>query len=197
MKNRVFSSTISPLLIGAALLLGACVNLKPKHDSTKLYILGSIEPVVSSDFGAAAIYISRPYLPAYVAIQRLQYRKQNGELNTLSHARWGEPLEEGVARALAEQLISTASKSVSAFYPWPNRLKDSMDLQVRFYQLGALENGEVRVSAVWELKEGSIVHETGSFQSVGVEWTPGDAESYVAGINTALKQFAQELADSL
>ncbi|MGJ8641292.1 MAG: PqiC family protein [Opitutaceae bacterium] len=197
MKNRVFNR-LSVLVAGVlALFLSACVNLKPKADAAKLYALGSAEPVLPANVGAPAIYISKPDLPAYLDGKRLQYRKASGEVADIGRARWAEPLEEGIARSLAEYLMEVSNKPVQAYFPWPDRTKGSLDLYVRMYKLGAFENGDIQMTAAWELKDGAKIQRSGTFQSTDIAWTVDDAESFVAGLNAALAQLASELAKTL
>ncbi len=185
------------LLFGGCLGLGGCLNLKPKVDGVKLYALGPVESVDRVAVGATSIYISRPDLPVYLDGKRLQYRLSNGEVGELSHARWAEPLEAGVARSLAEYLQSTSPRGVSGFYPWPKRTRESAELRVHFYKLGALENGDIRMVADWELHQTDRLIASGMYQSTGIVWAVGNPTSLVGGLNEALQQLAAEVAESL
>jgi uncharacterized lipoprotein YmbA len=177
--------------------LSSCLNLKPKVDDVKLFALGPIETESVSAAKGPAIYISRPDLPAYLDGKRLQFRKDNGEIGELKNARWAEPLEEGVARALAEYLLASGEQQVSGFYPWPMRSRDGLELRVHFYKLGALASGEIRMVANWELRDSKQILKAGKYQSEGITWVLGQAESQVEGLNRALAQLALEVSASL
>lgn len=198
MKNKMRLSRL--YIIGfslCCLALSGCLNLKPKVDDVKLFALGPIDVKAEPTRKGPAIYISRPDLPAYLDGKRLQFRKVNGEVGELKNARWAEPLEEGVARALAEYLLASGEQQVSGFYPWPMRSRDSLELRVHFYKLGALASGEVRMVANWELRDSKQVVKSGSYQSEGITWVTGQAASQVEGINRALSQLAVEVLEAL
>lgn len=178
-------------------LLSGCVNLKPKKVETKLYALGAVDSRSAVEVDGPALYIARPHLPAYLDGKRLQYRGANGEVKELSRSRWAEPLEEGVARSVAEFLIQEGQQGVTGFYPWPKRSKDSLELRLHFYKLGALEDGSIRMAVGWDLRQGFKIQKSGAFESSEVVWNSNDADSLVVGINSALKQLAKEITDSL
>lgn len=197
MKNKRFLFSLYLILFSAVcIVLSGCVNLKPKADPVKLYALGPVGPVLHADGVGEVVYIARPHMPAYLDGKHLQYRGVNGEVEALSYARWAEPLEEGIARCLAEYLIQSNGKNVAGFYPWPDRSKNGLDLYVQIFKLGVLESGEIRMFAKWDLKSGSKIQQTGTFESTDITWNVGSAESLVAGINSVLAQFASELARS-
>ncbi len=177
--------------------LAGCVNLKPKADVVKLYALGPGEFSPEAAKAGPPIYVARPDLPAYLDGKRLQYRHADGEVRSLRRARWAEPLQEGVARALAEFLIDSNGLPVSGFYPWPEPSGGELKLRVHLHQIGATAAGEIRMVANWELQNGRVLVASGLYQSEGIEWRPGDAESLVAGINLALSQLAAEVAGAL
>jgi uncharacterized lipoprotein YmbA len=177
--------------------LTGCVNLKPKQVETKLYALGAVDSRSAFKVDGPPLYVARPHLPAYLDGKRLQYRSANGEVKELSRARWAEPLEEGVARSLAEFLTRGGYAGATGFYPWPKRSKGGLELRVYFHKLGALEDGTIRMAAGWDLRQGSKVQKTGAFDSAEINWNASDADSLVAGINSALDQLAKEIANSL
>ncbi|MEN8725001.1 MAG: PqiC family protein [Lentimonas sp.] len=197
MKNKRSAFFLYIALYGAlSITLGGCVNLKPKADPVKLYALGPVNSAVDGRESGRPIYVARPHMPAYLDGKHLQYRSANGEVEALSHARWAEPLEEGVARCLAEYLIQPNGKNAIGFYPWPDRTKNGLDLYLQIFKLGVFENSEIRMTVSWELKSGSKTQQAGTFQSKGITWETGSAESLVAGINLALAQLAEEVAQS-
>mgnify|MGYP000865313625 CR=1 FL=1 len=188
---RFMMFALGSLLLG--LLMSSCVNLKPKPDPVKLYALGPIESQPTHNTQRVAIYVARPDLPAYLDGKRLQYRNPNGEIDELGKARWAEPLEEGIARSVSEFLM--AKQPVSGFYPWPNRVRDSSELLLKFYKLGALSDGTIRMVVDWELRDGVNIQQSGCFESSAIGWDQGNAESLVAGLNQALQQLAESLEE--
>ena len=60
--------------------LTACVNLKPKADTTRTYLLGPVDVSSKGESSLHDIYIARPNLPAYLEGNHMQYRNEQGEL---------------------------------------------------------------------------------------------------------------------
>jgi uncharacterized lipoprotein YmbA len=144
---------IRPLiLLIVSFALTACVNLKPKPDSVRLYLLG---PVTASAVEAPVgrgIYIARPDLPTYLEGNRMQYHGEGGELQSVYGARWGEPLQEGIARAISELITQQSGRPGSRFYPWPKSSDQAAELRVQFHQFGATADGRVQLTANWQLE---------------------------------------------
>lgn len=202
MKNRFYSYGSRYLLwalVGfACSCCFGCVNLKPRADITQQYALGSDLAVLNVPLSLqAAIYIARPNLPSYSAGSHLQYRSANGEMSQLSHARWIEAVDQGIARSMAEMMLGSARQQVIGYYPWPQEKRSAVQLKVNFYRFGANSKGAVEVLAHWQWLEASgAVEYQGQFTSEGVEWQVGDAASLVSGLNQALRALTVEVLQS-
>ena len=178
--------------------LTACVNLKPRVDATKTYVLGPVElPIAGASQQTERGYVARPQLPVYMEGTTLKVRSTDGEIRSLDGARWAEPLEDGVARALSHFIELKSGGVKSGFYPWAQSSKTTNTLYVKFHQLIATADGRIQVSASWELKRASGTPLTGVFTSVDEEWISGDAQSMVAGVNAAIEALAGQISDSL
>ena len=178
--------------------LAGCINLKPREDTRKEYTLGLIElPRVESGQGVERGYIARPHLPAYMEGYGLKVRSSNGELTELGGARWAEPIELGVARALSHYIEAASGGVKSGFYPWPQSNFEDNVLHVRFHQLIATAEGRIQLSASWEVKREGVDSLAGVFTSSDVTWIPGDSESMVTGLNAALEAFSNEIWASI
>jgi len=201
MKSKQFPKYITILLLGLlCVTLSGCVNLSPTKTEMKLYALGPVEVSMADDAQGRDLrdlHIARPNLPVYLDGKRLQYRGIRGEIGELSGARWAEHLEEGVARSLAEYLIEEGATSATSFYPWPQRSRVGLTLRVYFNKLGAMKDGSIRMVASWDLQKGSVQQRSGVFESSDIKWEPGSADSLVAGLNTALREFADAIATGL
>lgn len=184
------------MLVGT---LTACVNFKPKADTTRIYLLGPVD--TSSEGGANPhdLYIARPSLPAYLEGNHMQYRNEQGELKSVKGARWGESLHEGIARALSEWVLSGSGRQVSGFYPWPKTSDQAAELRLQFHQFGATADGRIQLSASWNIVGGADAQakQATHYSAKGYTWEVGDAQSLVAGLNSALAALAQEISGSL
>lgn len=182
----------------AALILSACVNLKPKPDAVRKYTLGGVEASWASEqadrSSRVALYLMRPHLPGYLDSLELRYRSDEGAVLPIAGARWAEPLEESLVRALAQKIGSLGAVDVIGYYPSPQLAELSpARLSLIFERLDALESGEVHVVLQWTLRgpDGSL--QRGTYVTSAISWQVGDAESFVAAYNAALSAFAKSL----
>lgn len=178
--------------------LTGCVNLTPSKDTTKMYVLGPVDlPSSGSATGAELGYIARPYLPVYMEGTGLKVRAMDGEISNLPSARWAEPMDIGVARALSHYIELASGGVRSGFYPWPKSEAATNTLHVKFHQLVATADGRIQLSASWELTRAAGVSQSGVFTLADGTWSPGDAQNMVAGVNAALEALAEQIFSSL
>ena len=186
------------VLLALSLSLIGCVNLKPRDDTRKVYTLGALElPVADSQQLGERGYIARPHFPGYMEGDGMKVRSADGEIQDLEGARWAEPIEVGVARALSHYLETASGGVKSGFYPWPQLSFAENVLYVRFHQLDATSDGRIQLSASWEIKRASGEAQSGVFTISDGAWTPESPQSLVAGMNAALEALAIQISDSL
>lgn len=179
--------------------LTACVNLKPTPHSVKRYVLGPLTAVAEQPASTGGdLYIARPELPSYLAGNRIQYRDAGGELQSLSAAHWGEPLKDGIPRALSELVARQGCDLRLRFYPWTKSSRPASVLRVQFHQFGATADGRVQVVASWQLETNAGgVTQRGHYVAENLSWSPGQAASLVAGLNEGLALLAQQIVAAL
>lgn len=199
MKNKIHPIHQGTVLLLLACLFTAlcsgCVNLKPTADVTKQYALGSeAGALMLTTEPESVLYIARPNLPGYIEGLHLQYRSANSEVISLSKARWIEPLDQGIARTIGELLLESGKHTVSGYYPWPQKNRNAAQLKVNFFRFGGSADGQIELSAYWELvgADGEVENQ-GLFTAKGIEWQVGDAESLVAGLNQALVELVLDV----
>ncbi|MEO0510261.1 MAG: ABC-type transport auxiliary lipoprotein family protein [Verrucomicrobiota bacterium] len=187
------------IALGASLST-SCVNLEPSPDMTKLYTLGPVSSFEGSEDSGdkKRIYISRPNLPVYLSGSQLAYREADGELKALGSARWAEPIEEGLSRALAEFIAAEASDiDVYGYYPWVYPSRDIPKIKLHVYQLSAYIDGRVVLEARWEISSSDSESVSGLFRATDLGWSKGDASSLVAAWNEGIRQLAIAVSSEL
>ena len=186
---------ILPAILAATLT--SCIGLKPGVDTTKTYALGLPNPAQSSSATTTARgYLARPQFPVYMEGNALKFLSGNGEIVTLPEARWAEPMDVGVARAVSHFIESSNDDLKSDFYPWVRPDDATFILQLNFHQLIATNDGRILISANWECQYAGGKTETGFFTHNTLEWS-GDAQSMIDGINKALELLAAEIVVAL
>lgn len=192
MNVRVFISLL--LCFG----LSGCINLKPKADAAKSFVLGPVAASSRAEVAAVgALYIARPERPTYLEGTHLLYLAESGEIKSLPNVRWAEPIEGGIARALSEYLQLDDATLDTHFYPWSKHSAAMPQLHLYLHQFIATEDGRILLSATWRVAAGSESTRSGAYTAPDLQWTPGDASSLVVGLNAALEGLAKEIKASL
>jgi len=178
--------------------LTACIGLKPKPDTTKIYVLGLTEPIQNNlTVPVAKGYIARPQLPTYMEGYGLKFISDDSEIVDIPDARWAEPIDMGVARALGACIERLNGGLKSNFYPWTRPHDATFTLQVNFHRLIATGDGRILIAADWQYKHASGKTENGVFTNNTIKWSPENAQSMVVGINTALDMLSNAIVASL
>ena len=185
MTPRVF--LLVSLLAAAAAGAGCSLRPAPKPDPTRFFVL-AVEPGASAPArGAVAL---RPVeLPAYLRQPALVVRRGANEVTFREAARWGEPLEQGFARVLGENLRRLGLVSA-------NRGGDA-DAAILFVRVLAAEgtaSGGVEFRAAWELTRRGAAPVSGEFRAAGLKWDGRDEAGLAAGLSAAVAGLAAELA---
>lgn len=188
------------LLLGALsglFLSSGCINLEPTKDTTALYKLGSRGPTETAferSVDRPSLFVMRPELPEYLASQYLYFMGPGGEMRPMPGARWGESLETGIARSLADAIRGSKQVNAVGMYPWPVA-KESDRLFIRVYQLDAMHDGFYHSSIDWELHYADGARQSGQVVSEAFTWNPGDPKSYVETTNRILEDLMDQILE--
>jgi uncharacterized lipoprotein YmbA len=136
-----------------ALAVGACVSLRRTPDA-RFFVLRALVPppasaVLPSPVGVVGILpvrvpgpLDRPQLVAWTGPDEVRF----DELE-----RWAEPLDEGVARTLAEDLAALVPRYRIVRAPWSSSLLPRCRLSVEIRRFGVQQAGEVHLEADFSL----------------------------------------------
>ena len=107
------------------LLFASCVIPESNHVEPTYHLLSELQSDLNdtSGGGQVSFYVRQVELPSYLQESRIVSRPKQGLIEYSENDRWGEPLEDGIARVLGLNLserLDTLSYSVS-----PNRQKPS------------------------------------------------------------------------
>jgi hypothetical protein len=184
MTPRVF---LLVSLLAAAAGAGCSLLPAPKPDPTRFFVL-AVEPGASAP--ARGVVALRPVeLAAYLRQPALVVRRGGNEVTFREAARWGEPLEQGVARVLGENLrrlgLVPANRGGDA---------DAAILVVRVLAAEGTASGGVEFRAAWELTRRGAAPVSGEFRAAGLTWDGRDEAGLAAGLSAAVAGLAAELA---
>ena len=140
------------VLIIGALAAARCAWQRPKADPTEFFVLDSVPAPQAPSKTLPLVQLAEVEVPEYLTGPRMAVRLQGNEIDYAEFRRWAEPLPQGIARTIKENLAATADVSQS---PVPGR-KPGYLLSVR---VSAFEGqrlpagaGSVLVAASWELR---------------------------------------------
>jgi uncharacterized protein len=199
--------TLVPCLLAAGFfLLTACTIPLPsaQPDLTRYYLLTGAQIQAGADAGPAlkrwVVGVRAVNIAPYLQTKSFAVRSQANEIIFLDSTRWGEPLDQGVARVLAENLQTL--KIVGRVSTQPFRADEQRDFEI-LVSVSACEgttNGEVRFTAGWRIlaptgSAGTVAE--GSFSASGLRWDGHDYGQLAAKLSEALGAMSRDIAAAL
>jgi hypothetical protein len=142
------------LALAAALAIGTgCVSLK-RTPEARFFVLRSLaEPPAAATpqapHGFVAVMPVR--LPGHLDRPQLVTWSAPGELRIDEFLRWGEPLDTGFTRTLAENLATLLPEHLVARSPWRSSAVPRCRVATELRIFGLQANGEVRLEGRWTL----------------------------------------------
>ncbi|MBL9211478.1 MAG: membrane integrity-associated transporter subunit PqiC [Opitutaceae bacterium] len=186
----------------AGLLLTAGCQILPEaqSDPTRFYVLSSAAAGTAATTGAPVVQLRPVEVAEYLRSRSLVVRRGGNEVEFREFARWGEPLEAGVARVLREELLARgAAGAVLAASARRDPAKANFDLSVRVLAAEGAANGAVDFHAGWELRavDTGTVAARGDFRAAGARWDGKNEAALAAGLSQAVGALAAEIASAL
>ena len=120
------------LLSFCLLLAVGCASTTPAH-------LLLLEPGVTltNRSGGSAVGIRPVVLPEYLRRNGLVFSEQHYSVAVSGHARWAEPLEDGILRVTTINLAELLATSRMLSYPWQATQRPDIDIAIRIIELSA------------------------------------------------------------
>lgn len=174
------------VLAAAPLIVAGCSLLpEPRPDPTRFYVLAA-DAASAVTAGGPAVQLRAVEVAGYLRNRPMVVRRGGSEIEFREHARWGEPLEQGVARVLSSGLrargVNVAPTGASAPV-----------LAVRVLACEGASDGAVIFRAAWELTGGASPA-TGEFVAVGLRWDVKSEGSLATQLGAAVLSLAEEVA---
>ena len=138
-----FSSRLIGLILGVlVMVLSGCASTPP----TRFFVLSSISG--SEKMGnlegerCFAIGIGPVKIPEYLNQPEIVTRITQNEVRLDEFAKWAEPLEDNISRALAENLPSLLCTRSIAIFPWKGETPIDYRIDVQVIQMDGIARGE-------------------------------------------------------
>lgn len=182
------------------LLVTAGCSLLPeaKPDPTRYYVLAASAATAAAPAGAPVVHLRPVELANYLRARAMVVRRGANEIEFREFARWGEPLEQGIARALRGELLARgAASAVTVGSTRSSRLGTDVELAVRILAFEGHAAGTAAVHAVWELFDEKGLRHRGEFRSEAARWDGKTEASLAAALGESLAALASEIAPAL
>jgi uncharacterized protein len=185
------------VLIGLTLSSG-CVHSNPE----RFYVLtevaqstGAGQPPAEPGSGPA-VGVGPVSLPGYLDRSQIVTRR-GAQLEVADLDRWGEPLSEGVPRALAANLATLLQSEHIVVYPWPTARTVELQVVVDVTGFDGMVGGDVLLEARWRVlardRKELVLRSSTVREATG---EPGYL-ALVSAMNRSLGVLSREIADSI
>lgn len=133
------------LVIVGSLLVGC------QQSPRKQYYLLSATPTASQTVAINQTLGLGPIEVAdYLRNSQIIINRNANHLQITDNAYWGEPLQKGIARVLAVNLMNHQKNTLIENFPWRNDATPILGLRLTIYDLQFM-NGEALINASWKL----------------------------------------------
>lgn len=179
--------------------LAGCLNLQPKVDPTRFYVLSTPVPeVVASKKMTHVAGLRQVQLPAYLNSTRLCWRKGDHELHYADFHRWSEPLEPAFARILAECLVQSEVIGEVQLLPWRRMSQRDFLIDLQVLEFAGQADGSVLLRTDWTVLDNSgRVLSRGQFTHREGTWRETDIAGLVESLSRCLGALSDHLAQQI
>lgn len=196
------------LVLGLLMASGCSVIPKAQKDPTRFFVLSAPKADASAQAAENAPTLRlRPIeVASYVRTRPMIVRHGDNELEFRDFARWGEPLEQGIARVLREELLARGAGAVALSNARESGGIADYELSVRVLACEGESDGGVNFRAVWKLtpvetKAGAEVEAessaSGDYRATGLRWNGRDEATLAARLSDAIGGLAAEIAGAM
>jgi uncharacterized lipoprotein YmbA len=185
------------VLIGLTLCTG-CIG---RSDPARFYVLTEVPrstvAAPSAEPGrGAAVGVGPVGLPGY--LDRIQIVTRRGaQLEVAEFDRWGEPLSEGVSRAIAVHLAALLQTDRIAVFPWPAARTIEHQVVVDVTRFDGVVGGDVLLEARWRIFGQDRKELVLRYSAVREATGESGYLALVAAMSRSVGALSREIADSV
>lgn len=197
MRMNKMRSLFLPIIC-LILCLSGCIIPESSHVEPDFYLLSDTK-LANNENNASGIfsfYLREIELPRYLKDPRMVFRPTEHMVEFREIKRWGEPLEDGIARTTSQNLYNQSIDS--RFSIFPNRRKDNLrwDLSISFSSFEKVSNHTL-VEAQWSAKDKTGTFVSGKYSSGLIALKSSDINEELNNYNKALHDLAGAIIQEL
>ncbi len=197
MKRYCHLRTSSCVLIGLLFLI-SCATREPL---TNFFVLSGsgTRPLRKQSSDGIAVFVRRVEVPAYLVRGNLVTMKGGIEVQYAATERWAEPLDQGLSRAVADDLSRNSRIRAYGFSPGAPPVAHSYEVLIRIERFEGNDSGEVVLRARWSISSaGSSVPITAKAVDIRrTGWTPGDYPGLVRLLSEEVSEMSRQIARAI
>ena len=189
---RLALVTLGGLLLG----LEACTSTP-----SRFYILSSLSasetiPATAAEQGPV-IGVGPITLPKYLDRPQIVTRAGSNQLALAEFDRWAEPLQDNVARVLAENLARLIPTDQVLLHAWPRSATLDYQVTVEVLHFEGWLGGESRLLALWSILDGAELTLWSQRASLNAPVRGREYEAMVVAMNQLLEWLSRDLASAI
>lgn len=149
--------------------------------------------------GALNIYVRRVEVPGYLSKPGLVTIRGGTAVDYANTSLWAEPVDQGLSRAIAEDLSQNSRLRAFAFSPASPPPDHTYEVWIRLERFEGTDNGHAVLRARWWVStaasEESIGGGTTEITRTG--WHPGDYGALVHLFRSELQELSRQIARAI
>jgi uncharacterized lipoprotein YmbA len=131
---------------------GGCLSVSPPPRS---YLLFAVPPQPANSTSAVVVGVGPVSIPAYLDRSSIVTRGGDGEVTLSGEHRWAEPLRDGIAQTLAENLAAMLPSDAVPVFPWRTPWIVQYRVTVDILRFDGALGGLSVLDARWRLLDGT------------------------------------------
>jgi uncharacterized lipoprotein YmbA len=179
-----------------AIMLASCTS----SPSPKFYVLG----VESADFQkegstkCVVLGVGPVEIPSYLDRQEVVFRIGPNEVQPSDFHRWAEPIQQGIARVVADSISKAMCVARVEYYPWRTYLSVDFQVSMRVRRFEGYPGREVELLMDWSLfgSNGKRPIKQGSME-LREPWPSTSPEEMVSAQSRLLDVAGRRLAEEI
>jgi uncharacterized protein len=197
-RRRPIRGLLPLAFLIALALAGGCLG---RSAPTRFYVLAVVPRSTAAMLSTepnhgSALGIGPVTLPGY--LERISIVTRRGtELEVAEFAQWGEPLSEGVPRAIADNLATLLGSDRIVVFPWPSATSIEHHVAIDVIRFDGSLGGTVLLEARWRVlghaKKELALHYSELTETTGESGYP----ALVAAMSRALAALSRNIANAV
>jgi uncharacterized protein len=149
--------------------------------------------------GALNIYVRRVEVPGYLSKPGLVTIRGGTAVEYANTSLWAEPLDQGLSRAIAEDLSQNSRLRAFGFSPDSPPPDHTYEVWIRLERFEGTDNGHAVLRARWWVSTAGSEEPIagGTTEITRTRWRPGDYGTLVHLFRSELQEFSREIARAI